>query len=59
MNDFDNEIIKIDGTNNKSKLGANSTLGLSLAFIRALVAQSNDNLYNFLFQQYQNLKQYF
>ena len=31
--DFDNEIIQIDGTNNKSKLGANSTLALSLAFI--------------------------
>ena len=46
--DFDNEIIKIDGTNNKSKLGANSTLSLSLAFIRALSAQSEKNLYEFL-----------
>ncbi len=46
--DFDNEIIKIDGTINKSKLGANSTLSLSLAFIRALSAQSEKNLYDFL-----------
>ncbi len=46
--DFDNEIIKIDGTNNKSKLGANSTLSLSLAFIRALSVQSEKNLYEFL-----------
>jgi enolase len=46
--DFDSEIIKIDGTNNKSKLGANSTLSLSLAFIRALSAQSEKNLYEFL-----------
>jgi len=49
--DFDNEIIKIDGTNNKSKLGANSTLSLSLAFIRALSAQSEKNLYEFLSQE--------
>jgi len=48
--DFDNEIIKIDGTNNKSKLGANSTLALSLAFSRALATQTNDNLYEFLSQ---------
>ena len=46
--DFDNEIIKIDGTNNKSKLGANTTLSLSLAFIKALSAQSEKNLYEFL-----------
>ena len=46
--DFDNEIIKIDDTNNKSKLGANSTLSLSLAFVRALSDQSEKNLYEFL-----------
>jgi len=49
--DFDNEIIKIDGTNNKSKLGANATLSLSLAFIRALSMQSEKNLYEFLSNQ--------
>ena len=48
--DFDNKIIKIDGTNNKSKLGANSTLALSLAFTRALAAQSNVKLFEFLSQ---------
>ena len=36
--DFDNAIIAIDGTNNKSNIGANSTLGLSLAFTKALAA---------------------
>ena len=50
LKDFDNEIIKIDGTQNKSKLGANSTLALSLAFTKALAAQSNINLYEFLSQ---------
>ena len=43
--DFDNAIIAIDGTNNKSNIGANSTLGLSLAFTKALAAQSKDSLY--------------
>ena len=46
--DFDNAIIAIDGTNNKSNIGANSTLGLSLAFTKALAAQSKDSLYKFL-----------
>ena len=35
---------------NKSKLGANSTLALSLAFTKALAAQSNIHLYEFLSQ---------
>ena len=48
--DFDNAIIAIDGTNNKSNIGANSTLGLSLAFAKALAAQSKDSLYKFLSQ---------
>lgn len=30
--DFDNELIKLDGTANKEKFGANAILGLSLAF---------------------------
>ena len=50
VNDFDNEIIRIDGTQNKSKLGANSTLALSLAFTKALASQSKVNLYEFLSQ---------
>jgi len=33
--EFDNELISLDGTNNKSKLGANSILALSLAFCKA------------------------
>ena len=46
--EFDRKIIKIDGTNNKSNLGANTTLALSLAFARALAVQSNNFLYKFL-----------
>ena len=48
FNDFDREIINIDGTKNKSNLGANSTLALSLAFARALSAKANQNFYEFL-----------
>ena len=39
--DFDREIINIDGTKNKSNLGANSTLALSLAFARASSSKAN------------------
>ena len=45
LKDFDEEIISIDGTKNKSFLGANSTLVLSLAFAKALSNQSNQQLY--------------
>ena len=38
---FDENIIDIDGTKNKSNLGANSTLALSLAFARALSFQTS------------------
>ena len=50
FNDFDDEIIKIDGTTNKSYLGSNSTLALSLAFSRALSNQKKQNYYEFLSQ---------
>lgn len=40
MKEFDDLIIAIDGTDNKSNVGANTTLGLSLAFMKCL-AQVN------------------
>ena len=46
--DFDNNLIKMDGTKNKSKLGANSTLALSLAYARALSNSKKIELYSFL-----------
>lgn len=36
---LDNFLIKLDGTKNKSKLGANAILGISLAFARAVADQ--------------------
>ena len=46
--DFDDEIINIDGTKNKSNLGANSILALSLAFAKALAKSNKKDLYEFL-----------
>ena len=48
INDFDKNLIKIDGTKNKSKLGANATLALSLAYARALSNSKKIELYSFL-----------
>jgi len=48
INDFDKMIISIDGTDNKSNLGANSTLALSLAFAQASAIQSKKQLFEYL-----------
>ena len=45
---FDNVILSIDGTKNKSNLGANSTLALSLAFAKSLSIDNNKQLFEFL-----------
>jgi len=48
INDFDQKLIKYDGTKNKSIIGANAILALSLAFSKALAKSSKKNLYEFL-----------
>ena len=48
LNEFDSKLIEIDGTENKSNLGANSILALSLAFAKALSIQSNQKLFQYL-----------
>ncbi len=45
---IDEEIIKLDGTPNKSKLGANSILGVSLAVARAAANSLDIPLYKYL-----------
>lgn len=45
---IDNILIELDGTENKSKLGANATLGVSLALARALAQVNKKPLYDFL-----------
>ncbi len=43
--DFDNQLLSTDGTNNKSKLGANAILAASMAFCRACSVSKKLPLY--------------
>lgn len=43
--DLDQTLIDLDGTDNKSRLGANAILGVSLAFARAVASQTGVELY--------------
>ncbi|MBI3305549.1 phosphopyruvate hydratase [Candidatus Nomurabacteria bacterium] len=45
---LDQSLIKLDGTENKSRLGANAILGVSLAFARACAAEKKIELYEYL-----------
>ena len=45
---FDEFILSIDGTKNKSNLGANATLSLSLAFAKALAFSNKKQFFEFL-----------
>ena len=48
---FDEELIQIDGTKNKSNLGANATLALSLAFAKAIALKNNIEFFKFIGQK--------
>ncbi len=48
FHDFDNFLLSIDSTENKSKIGANAMLALSLAFARALANKKSEDFYYFL-----------
>lgn len=48
QNAIDKFLLDLDGTNNKSKLGANAILGVSLAVARAAAAEKNVPLYQHL-----------
>ncbi|AHX04174.1 phosphopyruvate hydratase [Ehrlichia japonica] len=45
---IDNALIEIDGTDNKSRIGANSTLAISLAIAKAAALTLNIPLYQYL-----------
>lgn len=49
--EFDCFLIKQDGTKNKSGLGANTMLALSIAFARAMAFENNQQLFNYLGQE--------
>ncbi|OGX19033.1 MAG: phosphopyruvate hydratase [Omnitrophica WOR_2 bacterium RBG_13_44_8b] len=48
FNKIDDLMIKLDGTENKSRLGANAILGVSLAVAKAAALAGNQPLYRFL-----------
>jgi enolase len=48
QNQIDQFLIQLDGTNNKSKLGANAILGVSLAVARAAAEESGLPLYRYV-----------
>jgi enolase len=50
---IDELMIKADGTENKSNLGANAILGVSMAVCRAAAAEEKLELYQYLRQAYQ------
>ena len=45
---IDKKMIELDGTNNKRNLGANSTLGVSMATVRAAAAAKKQYLFEYL-----------
>ena len=46
--EIDKALIELDGTENKSKLGANATLGVSLAVARASANALGMDIYNYI-----------
>lgn len=46
--EVDKKMIALDGTENKSRLGANAILGVSMASIKALAILENKEIYEFL-----------
>ncbi|MEI8202115.1 MAG: phosphopyruvate hydratase [Bacteroidota bacterium] len=46
--EIDHKLITLDGTPNKSKLGANAILGVSLACAKAGAQQTNQHLYRYI-----------
>lgn len=49
---LDQALIALDGTENKSHLGANAILAVSLAFAWAKAAEQHQPLYHYLFEHY-------
>ena len=48
QNEIDSTLIELDGTENKSKLGGNAILGVSIACARAAAASDGLRLYEYI-----------
>lgn len=46
--EIDSKLIELDGTKNKSKLGANAILGVSIAAVKASALESQKEIYEYL-----------
>ena len=46
--ELDYKLIELDGTPNKSKLGANAILGISMAYLKASALDQNKPLYKYV-----------
>lgn len=51
--ELDQMMVNLDGTANKSKLGANAMIAVSIALVKAGAAASNLPIYYYIFQKYQ------
>ncbi len=51
--EIDNILIELDGTDNKSNLGANAILAVSLAVLKASAISCNQELYEYIKNKYQ------
>jgi len=51
---IDSFLLSLDGTENKSKLGANAILGVSMAFANAISKLLNLNLYEYIAREFGN-----
>ena len=52
--ELDYKLIELDGTPNKSKLGANAILGVSMAYLKACALDQNKPLYKYVNEKYGN-----
>jgi enolase len=52
--ELDYKLIELDGTPNKSKLGANAILGVSMAYLKACALDQNKPLYKYVNERYGN-----
>ena len=50
--ELDYKLIELDGTPNKSKLGANAILGISMAYLKASALDQNKPLYKYVNEKY-------
>ena len=53
--EIDTKMIELDGTNNKSNLGANAILGVSIACLKAAASEAHKEIYEYLNPREKNI----